>query len=498
MKAIFIPIFTIAVLFPTSDLPAQPQAPAMLWTKSYTHIGRSGPVSFGDAKALHDGSFIITGWVSDIRWQLNLWLCYVDSAGNTIWDRSIALRDSLRAHEHDEEGESIFVTANNDLAVIGTTNTNREGQPDIFFVLADTAGNVLLKHSYGSSDRREEGVDICQTEGGYAIFGQDVNLGMGSRGNYLLIRIDAEGDSLWSRTYGQERKAYTPAQVLSLSDGSFLLFGGRLEDIYDPYSPSSICIIRTDSTGEVVWERTYDYEQPVGILQTAEDEFVILNDAPVLVDEGWVLGMQLFWIDGEGYEVYTSDPIPNPNAFSPRDFVQTTDGGFIVCGGNFRIIRTDADGNELYQEVYGDTTDERWASANVICTTPDSGFAMGGFGPRIEGYGRPPILMRLGPEKWPDAVREPDAAPQEFMLSPAYPNPFNALVHIPFAVPYTTDVNVSLFDPTGREVSVLVNSLQTAGRHEVLWMAKNAPTGLYFIQMSTPNITRTQKVVLIK
>jgi hypothetical protein len=494
-------LVALVLLIATDIASAQPQSPAVLWTKSYTHIGRSGPVSFGDAKALHEGSFIITGWVSDIRWQLNLWLCYVDSAGNTIWDRSIALRDSLREHEHNEEGESIVVTANNDLAVVGTTNTNEEGQPDIFFVLADTAGNVLLKRSYGRNDRTEEGMDIAWTGDGFAVLGGEGGIGFPQEGpNYLLLRLNEEGDSLWSRTYGQERKAYTPAKILPLSDRGFLLFGGRLEDIYDPNSPGPICIVRTDSTGEVVWERTYDHEQPVGILQTAEDEFVILNDAPVLTDEGWVEGMQLFWIDGEGYEVYTSEPIPTPNsAFTlARDFVQTTDGGFAVCAGNFRIIRTDADGNELYQEVYGDTAEGQGSSAYTICTTSDSGFAMGGFGPRIEGYGRPPILMRLGPEGWPDAVREPDAAPQVFMLSPAFPNPFNAQLTISYSVPFAAPVSLKVYDLSGRFVTAIVNEQPAVGYLRVVWNAQLQPAGVYLIRMNAPSFNQVQRVVLIK
>jgi hypothetical protein len=462
-----------------------------MWSKTYntdTEFGSDSPFDF---KPLHDGSYALTGKACT-RLHVDLWLSRADSGGNVIWENFIGEEDV--GGDDIQFGKSICETDDNVMGVVGGIN-GRDDDPDIFFVLADTAGNVLLRRSYGSSNRYEEGVDICQTEGGFAILGQEGGYEPGDGSDYFLIKINEQGDSLWSRTYGQEGKFYTSAQILPLSDGGFLLFGGRLEDINNPYSPSSICIIRTDSTGEVVWERTYDHEEPVGILQTAEDEFVILNDAPVLMDEGWVEGMQLFWIDGEGNEVYTSDPILTPNRYPlTRDFVQATDGGFIVCGGNFRIIRTDADGNELYQEVYGDTAEGQGSSAYVICTTSDSGFAMGGFGP-----GGGVLLMRLGPEVWPNTVREPDAAPQVFMLYPAYPNPFNAHITIPYSVPFTTPVSLEVYDLSGRFVTAIANE-PVSGRNyqRAVWDAQQQPAGVYLIRMNAPEFNGMQKVVLIK
>jgi hypothetical protein len=50
----------------------------------------------------------------------------------------------------------------------------------------------------------------------------------------------------------------------------------------------------------------------------------------------------------------------------------------------------------------------------------------------------------------------------------------------------------------GKAVDVLVNEFQTAGRHEVQWVAEGFPSGIYFYQIQAGAFSETKKLILQK
>lgn len=91
-----------------------------------------------------------------------------------------------------------------------------------------------------------------------------------------------------------------------------------------------------------------------------------------------------------------------------------------------------------------------------------------------------------------------ESLPTEFALSPAYPNPFNAITTIDFALPHNTEITLTVFDILGREVVQLFNGNQSAGYHSVQWNANAYATGLYIVRMDTPSFHAVQKLLLLK
>lgn len=71
--------------------------------------------------------------------------------------------------------------------------------------------------------------------------------------------------------------------------------------------------------------------------------------------------------------------------------------------------------------------------------------------------------------------------PVDMVLSPPYPNPFNATTVIPFALNRTGEVRVIVHDILGREVAVLSAGKFTAGNHEIQFAGENLPSGLYIV-----------------
>jgi hypothetical protein len=88
--------------------------------------------------------------------------------------------------------------------------------------------------------------------------------------------------------------------------------------------------------------------------------------------------------------------------------------------------------------------------------------------------------------------------PTEFALAPAWPNPFNPTTTIAFDLPEPAQVRLELYDLLGRRVSLLVDRLYEAGRHEFAVHADDLPSGTYFYRMQAGEFTGTRSVVLMK
>jgi hypothetical protein len=90
------------------------------------------------------------------------------------------------------------------------------------------------------------------------------------------------------------------------------------------------------------------------------------------------------------------------------------------------------------------------------------------------------------------------AIPNEIALGNAYPNPFNPSTTINFALPYDSEVSLSIYNLQGREVISLLNGNMDAGYHTAVWNADSYSSGVYFVKMITGDYVDIQKLMLLK
>ena len=106
------------------------------------------------------------------------------------------------------------------------------------------------------------------------------------------------------------------------------------------------------------------------------------------------------------------------------------------------------------------------------------------------------IYNLIRQEEEENFVRE--TLPQPFGLSSVYPNPFNSTTAIEYALPFASDVSVSIYNIHGQIVDVLLDRVMSAGVHSVVWDADEVSTGVYFINLSSKTKSTYTKVVLCK
>lgn len=93
--------------------------------------------------------------------------------------------------------------------------------------------------------------------------------------------------------------------------------------------------------------------------------------------------------------------------------------------------------------------------------------------------------------------------PAATVLEDNFPNPFNPVTRIKFALKEKGHVSLRVYDVAGRLVNVLVDEVRDAGSCEVVWDGANdegrrVASGVYFCRMEARDYERTLKMVLLR
>jgi hypothetical protein len=93
--------------------------------------------------------------------------------------------------------------------------------------------------------------------------------------------------------------------------------------------------------------------------------------------------------------------------------------------------------------------------------------------------------------------------PNQFELYQNFPNPFNPVTILQYALPGDALVNITIYDIMGRQVKTLIDRSQTAGYKSIQWDATNdnnqpVSAGLYLYTIQAGDYSQTKKMVLLK
>jgi hypothetical protein len=93
--------------------------------------------------------------------------------------------------------------------------------------------------------------------------------------------------------------------------------------------------------------------------------------------------------------------------------------------------------------------------------------------------------------------------PDKILLKQNHPNPygrlpFNPSTRIEYFIPKSLHVMLQVFDLSGREVSRLVDKMQPAGWHRVLFAGHELANGVYLYRLRADKFVETKKLILLK
>lgn len=93
--------------------------------------------------------------------------------------------------------------------------------------------------------------------------------------------------------------------------------------------------------------------------------------------------------------------------------------------------------------------------------------------------------------------------PITFNLQQNYPNPVSFRTAIKYSIASKCEVELKLFDITGRLVTTLIKENQEPGYYQVNWNIHNVtkkqlPNGVYFYRLTAGDYTNTKKMVVVR
>jgi len=153
-----------------------------------------------------------------------------------------------------------------------------------------------------------------------------------------------------------------------------------------------------------------------------------------------------------------------------------------------------------YQTITDDfkrMTDEEWTDLVTAGTVPTRPDWVNLYLTDRNGQARP--AGRTLPGSIYSGIRpEADAVPARYELAQNIPNPLNPSTSINYSLPQAGHVTLAVYDVLGRQVQVLVNGQQTAGKYTAEWNAGNSPSGVYFYRLQTGSVDLVRKMLLVK
>jgi len=129
---------------------------------------------------------------------------------------------------------------------------SNNGSSDILFIDLDETGQERWHRTYGG-----DGGDYCwnmirTSDGGFAFTGETSSFGNGIQ--FYLVKTDSLGEEEWSRAY-RGPGGSVAAAIGQLPDGGYVM-AGRIY-VSDESTESDMLIIRVDAAGEELWQRQY-------------------------------------------------------------------------------------------------------------------------------------------------------------------------------------------------------------------------------------------------
>ncbi len=100
-------------------------------------------------------------------------------------------------------------------------------------------------------------------------------------------------------------------------------------------------------------------------------------------------------------------------------------------------------------------------------------------------------------------INQSKVFPDEYRLEQNFPNPFNPVTTIRYAIPEkfngeASNVKLSIYDVLGNEIAVLVNQQKTPGIYKVEFDGSYLTSGVYLYRMQTDDFTSAKKIILMK
>jgi hypothetical protein len=432
------------------------------WDKVFGGVGKE---KLSSIKQTLDGGYIVGGnsyslisgdRTPELRGYCDYWVLKLDTNGNKVWDKAFGGYEynKLTCLQQTADGGYIvggtFDSGGEDFAVVKLTATGAKvwdkvfenTQSDMLTCLQQTTdgGFIFGGFAYKNSEdfkliklgptvtpkplatnkiwdkvigtNSDEILTTMQTtsDGGYILGGYTLATINGDKSqnclgsyDYWIIKLDGSGQKIWDKTFGGNGQDYLSV-IQRTIDGGYILGGWSESQLSGDKSQDGLggydyWVVKVSSNGTKQWDKTFSgiYDDKLFALQQTTDGGYILGGwsaSPVSADKSQPSkGYEDFWIikiDANGNKLW--DKVyggNNPDWFCSLE--KTSDGGFILGGSSgsdsgdktqrkggidYWVVKLDASGNMMWQKSIGG-----WGDNHLVALhqTASGSYILGGY-----------------------------------------------------------------------------------------------------------------------
>lgn len=392
---------------------------------------------------LLNGGFILSGSLdfAESGYADLFSLSKYDPSANMEWIKFYG--DSV----HNMVGNSAVQHSNSNLAMVGWKHVPPPNQTNGFLLVTDSSGEVLSLNQYGGS-LVDHLVSVFPTfDGGYILGGHTQSYGTPNKVDHYIVKTDSLGNEQWMRAIGSPRND-CPASVIQTQDGNYVFCGcWNLYDITSSTPMNSLYMAKLNSASVPMWDQTYGDSG-------SYNQFNVVKELP----DGKLIA-----------------------------------AGIRDSGITGVLVKTDADGNEIWYREYKHPAslplEGAWHRIHDVIPDGEGGFVATGY------IYAPPLDSIPGQDLWvfrtdsmgcvvPGCHLVDDVSvPENEVLVNMYPNPVDDLLSVHLkSGPMPHGAQLKLFDMQGRQHSTMTIN---PGATTYILQLGHLPSGMYVVRCVT-------------
>ena len=345
----------------------------------FQRIFEKGFTTAYGAQQTSDGGYIMAGLHQVSATDFDYLVVKTDASGDTLWTRTYG-------GIGDEESYAMQQTNDGGYIFAGIDSSSGLGDYNVYLVKTKANGDTLWTKSYGGV-HHDFGQAVQQTaDGGYIIAGYTNSFSTGGDDDVYLLKTDANGNLTWSKTYGGSF-ADNAFAVKQTADGGYILAGITSSFGISPYgNVNDLYVLKTNSTGVLTWSRTYGQngdDWAYSVIQTQDGGYAITGHTNI-DSTASLSDLYLIKTNANGDTLFTKS-FGGPNYEKGLAIIEANDKGLVIGGSTYSygngssdiyLLKTNANGGFIFNSTFGVTGND---IAYTISQTSDKGYFLSGY-----------------------------------------------------------------------------------------------------------------------